>query len=339
MPQNADCKCKVINGKSGYGRDNSSWIIGRIVRDFDIWGGTATKEKTEKLLKERWNELKSLDKAAQEPTRAGLVVTIYEPSATPKAGLVKRDLIFWSGLFIMLLQLGIAAIPCGLFGDWGILIITACGNVLALVTGVLPQWKKEKWACRPKSEYPYILTRGNGAQHAIVILGNGHGLNLEDLASGQSNVESCTNTLTRATLLALSTFWVLLLIAAAGLKEHTWFLLAIGGIGIVQNVFVAGRSMKPENFGIHLDYVKVFGKTKVMDTLLDVERSYPGIGRSMRDEFFPGNLRPDGVQAWEQIERSTESKRQVKMPQGSQGSRSDDSKGTQAEDSQVEERV
>ncbi|KAI2742526.1 hypothetical protein DTO013E5_3546 [Penicillium roqueforti] len=335
MPQNVDCKCKVINGKSGYSRDNSSWVIGRIVRDFDTWSGTATKEKTKKLLGEKWEELKSLDKAAEEPTRAGLVVTIYEPSATPKAGLAKRDLIFWSGLFIMLLQLGIAAIPCGLFGDWGILIITACGNVLAIVTGVLPQWKKEKWACRPKSKYSYILTRGNGAQHAIVILGNGHGLNLEDLASGQSNVESSTNTLTRAVLLALSIFWVLLLIAAAGLRGNTWFLLAIGGIGIVQNVFVAGRSMKPENYGIHLDYVEVFGKTKVMDTLLDVEQKYPGIGRSMRDEFFPGKLPLAGVRAWEQIEQSTESEPQAKAPRESQ----DDSEETQAEERQVEERI
>lgn len=49
MPQNVDCKCKVINGKSGYGRDNSSWVIGRIVRDFDTWSGTTTKEKTKKF--------------------------------------------------------------------------------------------------------------------------------------------------------------------------------------------------------------------------------------------------------------------------------------------------
>lgn len=297
------------------------------------------QREDQKILRDKWKELKSLDEAAEEPTRAGLVVTIYEPSATPKAGLAKRDLFFWSGLFIMLLQLGIAAIPCGLFGDWGILMITACGNVLAIVTGVLPQWKKEKWACRPKSKYSYILTRGNGAQHAIVILGNGHGLNLEDLASGQSNVESSTNTLTRAVLLALSIFWVLLLIAAAGLKENTWFLLAIGGIGIVQNVFVAGRSMKPENYGIHLDYVEVFGETKVMDTLLGVEKKYPGIGRSMRDEFFPGKLPLGGVRAWEQIEQSTESDPQAKTPQELQGSRLDVSEETRAEERQVEERI
>lgn len=33
----------------------------------------------------------------------------------------------------------------------------------------------------------YVLTKGNGAQYAIVILGNGRGPNLEDLAAGQIN--------------------------------------------------------------------------------------------------------------------------------------------------------
>jgi hypothetical protein len=33
----ADCACKVINGRTGYIRDNSSWIIGRVGRDFESW--------------------------------------------------------------------------------------------------------------------------------------------------------------------------------------------------------------------------------------------------------------------------------------------------------------
>lgn len=32
-----DCPCNVINGSTGYVRDNSSWIIGRIVPDFESW--------------------------------------------------------------------------------------------------------------------------------------------------------------------------------------------------------------------------------------------------------------------------------------------------------------
>jgi len=32
-----DCSCKIINGETGYVRDNTSWVIGRIVRDFEYW--------------------------------------------------------------------------------------------------------------------------------------------------------------------------------------------------------------------------------------------------------------------------------------------------------------
>jgi len=42
-----------------------------------------------------------------------------------------------------------------------------------------------------------------------------------------------TNTFTRITLLVLATLWILLLITAAGLKENTWFLLTVGGVGIL----------------------------------------------------------------------------------------------------------
>jgi hypothetical protein len=35
-------------------------------------------------------------------------------------------------------------------GDWGILLITACGTLLSLATGWLPQWKKENWPCNIK---------------------------------------------------------------------------------------------------------------------------------------------------------------------------------------------
>ncbi|KAJ5887711.1 hypothetical protein N7495_007752 [Penicillium taxi] len=306
MPSDPDCKCKVINCKNGYIRENSSWILGRIMRDFDKWSDPATKEKIETLLDDKKIE----DKLAERPTRAGLVVTVYKPSEKGDVRVAKRDFIYWSGIFTLIVQLGVAAVPCGLFGDWGILMITAIGNTLAFATGLLPQWRKEKWACRDKSPSTFVITRGNGAQHAIVILGNRHGLNLEDLAAGQSSFDASTNLLTRVALLALSILWVLLLITAAGLQLNTWFLLAIGGIGIVQNVFVAGWDRKPENFGIPLDYVRVFGQTKVMETLYDVERNYRGVGVSMLNEFFPGRLHSNEVEKWDKIEADWKVKRE-----------------------------
>jgi hypothetical protein len=291
----------VINGKSGYPRDNSSWILARIMRDFDHWMDHAIHKKTKDVLLERQAHLQKKDPKAKLPPIAGLIVSIYEPSTTIRAGTVKRDHVYWIGIPVTILQLGIAAIPCGIFGDWGNLMITVCGIALSIATGLLPQWKKEKWACRRDSFDSFILTRGNGTQHAIVILGNGKGLNLEDLATGQTNVLVDTSNLTRIVLLALATLWILLLLTAAGLKTNSWFLLAVGGVGIVQNIYVAGAERKPESFGIHLEYRNVIGNPRVMKTLLEVESQYPGVGYAMLKEFFPGDLNEEEQHKWNEL--------------------------------------
>ncbi|KJZ79186.1 hypothetical protein HIM_01337 [Hirsutella minnesotensis 3608] len=229
MPRDPDCTCKVINGKSGFVRDNTSWILGRIVRDYESWLHPATRQRTDEVLDLKWADLQTKKPAAQRPARAGLVVAVYQPSTTRPAGVGERDLVFWSGIVVMLLQLGVAAIPLGLHGDWGVMLVTGAGICLALATGMLPQWAKEKYACRTGSNETYVLTRGNGAQHALVILGNGRGLNLEDLASGQTNVEASANMGTRIAVAALSALWIVLLLTAGGLVAQAWFLLAIGG--------------------------------------------------------------------------------------------------------------
>lgn len=304
MALDPDCKCKVIHGQSGHDKENSSWIIGRIVRDFPYWRHPNVEAKTVEVLGKRQEQLRAKDPNAKLPPIAGLVVSIYRPSLTVKTGRVERDLVYWIGIPVMVVQLGIAAIPWGLFGDWGIFLITACGIALSLATGLLPQWAKEKWACRSNAKHNYILTRGNGAQHAIVVLGNGLGFNLEDLASGQSNALVVTNTYTRITLLALAALWILLLITAAGQKTNTWFLLAVGGLGILQNIYVAGAQRKPENFGVPLEYVTVFGDTSVMETMFQVEEQYKDVGRSLFREFFPGDLREHEKIRWEALKRT-----------------------------------
>lgn len=143
MPQTPDCQCKVINGKVGTVISNSSWILGRIVRDFESWNDVATKQKTAHILDNRWAELKKQNSNAKRPRRAGLVVSIYRPSTTLEAGVARQDMVYWSGIATMLLQLGVAAIPCGISKNWGILLITAAGTTLSLLTGLLPQWKGE----------------------------------------------------------------------------------------------------------------------------------------------------------------------------------------------------
>ena len=297
-----DCKSVVINGKSGYTRDNSSWIVGRLVRDFHYWKDHEVQTTTDKILDEKWGERKKNDTNEPRPVQAGLTVSIYEPRELMIPGKVERDVIYWIGLPVILLQLGVAAIPCGLYGDWGILLITFCGNLLAICTGLLSQWKQEKWACRTKAKQSFVLTKGNGSQHAIAILGNGKGFDFEDLASGQnSNTLPVTNCTTRLKVFSLACLWVLLLVTAAGLKKNTWFLLAVGAIGVLQNIYVAGAQRNPNNFGIPLRFVTVFGNVKVMETLLEVESNYKDLGRSMIGTFFPGPLRADETARWDAL--------------------------------------
>ncbi|EXJ85896.1 hypothetical protein A1O1_06265 [Capronia coronata CBS 617.96] len=301
-----DCNCQVINGRSGYVRGNTSWIIGRIVRDFDSWMDDRVRAKLDQILADRWEHDKAkvvnVEPGAnvKKPAQAGLCISIYNAGQAVK-GYPGYDLVYWMGFATTVVQLGIAAIPCAIFGDWGILLVTVAGILLSFATGSLPQWCKEKWACRQRSSKNIILTRGNGSQHAIVVLGNGKGFDLEDLAAGQTNVDVSASWGTRIVMSILATLWILLLLTAAGLKRNTWFLLAIGGVGIVQNVFVAGYRRFPEAYGIPLTLEDVIGSHKVMDALFAVEEKYPHLGASMRDTFFPGKLRPDEERRWQHL--------------------------------------
>jgi hypothetical protein len=241
--------------------------------------------------------LKDMLKTAGK-SKAGLCVSVFEASPDATAGVPLRDFWWISGYLIAILQLGIAAIPWGIHGEWLVFAITAGGTLLAFVTGCLPQWRNERWACRRGSPKTFVLTRGNGAQHALVILGEGRGLDLEDLASSGARVRVSANT--RWMFAGLTTLWVALLITVSGMKQNTWFLVAIGALGMLHTVVVAGTPRHPGFFGVHLKFRNVFVHNKVMEALKDTERSYPGLGRSMLPVFFPGSLRPDEEDWWKQ---------------------------------------
>ena len=314
----ADTDCLVIGGKDGYVRSNVNWVLGRIVRDFAHWRDNEDHNgpigsQVKKLVDSRWDFEKEQWKARgkkdeegedapepKRPTQAGLCVSVYD-ACRPKIGTPGYDQLYWIGVMTIFVQLGIAAIPCGLYGDYGQILITAAGTVLALTTGALQQWRKEKWEARKNTKQNFILTRGNGSQHAIVILGNGVGLNLSDMSAVPTNVDVWTSKTTELTTVVLGLLWICLLISASGLQENSWFLMGVGAIGIVQNIYVAGRWRKPEAFGIHLKYREVIGHVKVMETLFLTEEKYPYIGRAMRDTFFPGDLFPAEDKRWDEL--------------------------------------
>lgn len=302
MPKH-DYPAKLINASTGFARDNRSWVLGRLLRDFERPLGN----------------------------NVGLSVTIFNASSSASAGVPNIDRYWTSGLITIILQFAVAAIPCGLKGDWSILAVTAAGTLLALATGALPQWRSEKWACRRNSSKVVCLTGGNGTRSVMVIRGNDVGLDLEDLAAAESprlgwGRPEFVRTImglpipfwfTQAFCLALAMAWIVLLITVTGLKSNTWYLLLVGGLGMIQNVIVAGARRRSGASGIHLEKVEDFERKKAMHALMDVEDAYPKVGRCLLAEFFPneGGLSPDEVSWWKGDKEAYNEWRAAKHPE------------------------
>ncbi|KAL0262558.1 hypothetical protein SLS55_001526 [Diplodia seriata] len=260
MPM-SDCPSLLINLSSGYSRANNSWILGRILRDIEKRLATS---------------------------KASLHVSVYRTTAA--GGRPARDRLWWTGAAVLLGQLGIACVPWARDGDWLIAALTVAGTALALAGSALPQWAEEKWACRTAPKNRYCLTRGNGHQHAVVVLcGHDESLNLEDLATARGHPVHHT----RLLLGALAVCWIAFLLCVAGLEENTWYLLGVGFLGMVQNVTAAGMARDPSAMGVPMESIDEIFEGRVMQVLQETERRYPKVGLSLLPIFFPGELRPD----------------------------------------------
>ena len=296
MPGTPDLSSVVASGEYGHARTNQSWIIGRLLRDFEkYWIPKEAADSLEAMLSKIGSK------------KVGLCISVFDAKPGCTAGVPQRDFYWYSGYIVALIQLGIAAIPWAIWGQWVIFAITIGGTLLAFAMGSLPQWRHERWGCRRNSHKTFILSRGNGAQHAVVIRGEGRGLDLEDLAVAGDGLAASKGT--RLMTCGLATLWVILLITVSGIKERTWFLVAIGTIGMVHTIVIAGAPRRPECFGIHLEYKDVFVKQKVIDTLKAAEEKYPGLGIIMIPIYFPGGLRDDEV-AW--VEKAKKQELKIK---------------------------
>ncbi|KAG0130677.1 hypothetical protein HOY82DRAFT_366228 [Tuber indicum] len=280
----SDCAGQVINVRSRYTRQNNSWILGRLMRDFSFWRGKEVKDAERGMVARN--------------QRVALCVAVYEADPKKAAGVPDRDWVWYSGLICAILQLAISTIPWILREDWSIFFTTGCGICLALGSGALPQWREEKWACRRNTKKTAVLTKGNGQKDCIVIIGGEVGLDLEDLAGGRGvDLPS-----TRYWASFMAALWIALLIAVSGLKHNSWFLLVVGVLGMMQNIIVCGAPRNPSAFGIHLRFKEVIAERKVMETLKITETKYPYVGRSLVDVYFPGGLRPDEEEYWKEAD-------------------------------------
>ena len=82
----------------------------------------------------------------------------------------------------------------------------------------------------------------------MVFIGREGSWNLETLATASSAPRPETPIIS----LALALLWTCLLISVSGLNKHAWYLVGIGGIGMLQNVYAAGTVRDPSASNFHL---------------------------------------------------------------------------------------
>lgn len=303
MP-NPDYPCTVININSGYARQNFSWLLSRFLRDFEHWKdpiiGRAEAAKIQEL-RDQGQDPKfqkghvSFDK---DPC-VGLRISVYD--AVDISGKTSPDWLWYLGVATIVCQHAVAAIPIALYGEWFTMFVTGVGTLLAVSSASLAQWRAEKFGYfRLDGERKDVaLTQGNGCHDVIVILGNGHGLDIEWLASPTRRLSNST----RAITFSLAIGFIMLLICSAGWQQHTWFVLGVGILGIIQNITVAGWWRRPQAYGFNIAFRTVFVEWKVMATLAKAEETYPRMGQSLLPIFFPGQLWPREKAFWEYAER------------------------------------
>ena len=226
MPNTDIVNAIVIGSESGHVRTTSSWILGRLLRDLDDRLDSSMKNEQPHLPPNSSTLFPGIEstkaREAVKPWEA-LRISVYEVinEAGYVHGVPHRDWVWFSGFFVIFIQLVISMLPWVLNGEWGTFLITAYGNVLALLEGSLPQWRLEKWSCPRQGGATVTLTQGNGSRHAVLILCKKKvGLDLEILARGTRTAPP--SWLTRAAAAILAIQWIGLLITAAGMQDHTW---------------------------------------------------------------------------------------------------------------------
>src|SRR5271163_1065110 len=230
MPE-PDFPCLVINAKSGYARQNKSWVLSRILRDFEQWRDPEIDLAEEKKLA----ELNRLEDTRMEETgdppekrkqlRIGLRVSIYDSEDI--SGTPVHDWLYCVGFAVILVQVAIAAIPFGLYKEWLTFFVTCVGTLLALASGALRQLREEKYGVRQLDNSKDVaLTTGNGAHDVLIIRENSSDIDLEALAAPYRDLNNLMSTRIYSFILAIG--WIVLLICVAGYYQHTWYLLGVG---------------------------------------------------------------------------------------------------------------
>lgn len=211
----------VVNCANAFQRDNNSWVLERLLRDHEI-------------------------RNPADSTQISLRIDIFDlgPLRKPAA-----DRVWWLGWLTIVTQIAIAIVPWVVSGDWGTMMVILSGTLLASIICSLPQWKDEKWACRTlEKDNVVCLTRGNGHKHIMVFIGRAGSPDLETQATAQGSPRRETPIL----MAGLAVLWTCLLLSVSSLKNNAWYMVGIGALGMLQNVYAAGTTRNLDTSGLRL---------------------------------------------------------------------------------------
>jgi hypothetical protein len=104
--------------------------------------------------------------------------------------------------------------------------------------------------------------------------------------------------MTRIACFCQTIFWIALLITVAGIKSHSWYIVFVGSLGMLQNAILAAVARSPDRRGLPLTLVDTIIAQRTMDGLMDLEMTVTGAGQVLLDEFFPGSLTEEEIAWW-----------------------------------------
>lgn len=310
----------MVNTYTGRVHTNMSWLLGRLLRNHEYWKQSLIEEAKRK--RTDVVQVQEIVDNVEREKDAELTVYVYtETHRRKRSWKDSHDWVWISGVVVTLLQLGIAAIPVGLYREWEILAITAAGICLAFATGFVNgaasrprkrptlkqltgRKKKMKEGEEKNEPRTYVLTEGPNANLVVMIKSNEKGTDLEEFA--RVTDEGKNSTIFESAILLV--LWVGLLITITGLKTKTWFVVAIGAIGMLQNIVLAGAPRKFVAFGMSLELDTVIQEKNAYATLLELNDQIPYAGLKVMRLFYPGTLRPDRKEDmgfWEKLKKET----------------------------------
>lgn len=323
----SSCMVDIDTGKKF---DNRNVLFKQVLDDWEFWKPREVKEddRRERIEDPRNPQKRERSNSAHRPGQSDQSNQPYtnhekigvETNGSPfsslnqslrtvifdmsqELGSCTNDRVWVAGIACALVQLGIASVPCALYGDWAVLLVTGLGTILAFVTGSLPQFGKEKWGTKRKNEGEHTVALIQGdpqvATEIMVIRQVSAGLDLEDLAKGtggkrvsevvwSKHTESATAwPWTRSATGLLAACWIALLIVVSGLQGDSWYLLAVGALGMLQNGFVAASPRMPAARGLHLDFVGLIRKQVASEALVEADAGYGKVGRALLMNMCP----------------------------------------------------